>query len=434
MPHLTRRLALLALPGLLLIAPTLVSAQTASAAATAEIQQLLSDARVQDALRLIEEGDEVTMATHVELTQIPAPPFMEEVRGARVMEMMLELGVDSAWVDEEGNVLGLRKGTGSGPVLALTGHLDTVFPEGTDVSVQQRGDTLYAPGISDDTRGLAAILAVLRTMNQAEIRTAGDILFVATVGEEGLGDLRGVKYLFRDGGPRIDAFISVDGTGQDGITHQGLGSYRYRITFEGPGGHSWGAFGLANPAHALGRAVQLFDVAAAELTAEGPRTSYNIGRIGGGTSVNSIPFESWMEVDMRSESPESLDIVDAALINAVNTAVEQENAERRRGDEVTVTIDRIGTRPSGSGDEGDPLVQRAIAATTALDRLPSLGRSSTDSNIPISLGIPAITIGGGGGGGAAHSLDEWYLNVNGPVGIKRILLISLAQVGMAPVG
>jgi acetylornithine deacetylase/succinyl-diaminopimelate desuccinylase-like protein len=170
------------------------------------------------------------------------------------------------------------------------------------------------------------------------------------------------------------------------------------------------------------------------LTAEGPRTSYNIGRIGGGTSVNSIPFESWMEVDMRSESPESLDIVDAALTNAVNTAVEQENAERRRGDEVTVTIDRIGTRPSGSGDEGDPLVQRAIAATTALDRLPSLGRSSTDSNIPISLGIPAITIGGGGGGGASHSLDEWYLNVNGPVGIKRILLISLAQVGMAPVG
>ena len=434
MPHLTRRLALLALPGLLLIAPTLVSAQTASADATAQIEQLLADARVQDALRLIEEGDEVTMATHVELTQIPAPPFMEEVRGARVLEMMLELGVDSAWVDEEGNVLGLRKGTGSGPVLALTGHLDTVFPEGTDVRVQQRGDTLYAPGISDDTRGLAAILAVLRTMNQAEIRTAGDILFVATVGEEGLGDLRGVKYLFRDGGPRIDAFISVDGTGQDGITHQGLGSYRYRITFEGPGGHSWGAFGLANPAHALGRAVQLFDVAAAELTAEGPRTSYNIGRIGGGTSVNSIPFESWMEVDMRSESPESLDIVDAALINAVNRAVEQENAERRRGDEVTVTIDRIGTRPSGSGDEGDPLVQRAIAATTALDRLPSLGRSSTDSNIPISLGIPAITIGGGGGGGAAHSLDEWYLNVNGPVGIKRIMLISLAQVGMAPVG
>lgn len=398
-----------------------------------EIQRLLADPRIQEAFRLIEEGDETTIADLIELTEIPAPPFMEQVRGQRFLQKMIDLGVDSAWIDEEGNALGLRRGTGDGPVLALTGHLDTVFPEGTDVSVEQRGDTLFAPGISDDTRGLATVLAVLRAMNQANIRTAGDILFVGTVGEEGLGDLRGVKHLFRDGGPRIDAFISIDGTSPDRVTHQGLGSYRYRINFTGPGGHSWGAFGLANPAHALGRAIALFDEAAAEFTAEGPRTSYNIGRMGGGTSVNSIPFESWIEVDMRSESPESLDAIDAILVASVNEAVEAENEQRLRGEPVAATLDRIGTRPSGSIDESEALVQRSVAATRALDRLPTLGRSSTDSNIPIALGIPAVTLGGGGGGGAGHSLDEWYLNVNGPIGIQRVLLIAVAQTGLAPV-
>jgi acetylornithine deacetylase/succinyl-diaminopimelate desuccinylase-like protein len=401
----------------------------------AEIRLLLDDPRVREAFRVVEESDARTMAELVELTEIPAPPFGEERRGRRFLEMLRETGVDTAWVDAEGNVLALRRGSGDGPALALTGHLDTVFPEGTDVAVQVRGDTLYAPGISDDTRGLVTVLAVLRALNAAEIRTRGDLLLVGTVGEEGLGDLRGVKHLFRTDGPRIDAFISVDGTSPDRITHQALGSYRYRITFQGPGGHSWGAFGLANPAHALGRAVRHFDERAAPYAATAAaRTSYSVGRIGGGTSVNSIPFEAWMEVDMRSESPAALDEIDAILLGAVTDGLAEENAARLRGDSLRVEVERIGTRPSGSIAEDSPLVQRAVAATRALGRLPSLGRSSTDSNIPISMGVPAVTLGGGGGGGNAHSLDEWYLNVNGPVGIQRILLVTLAQVGLAPMG
>jgi len=382
------------------------------------------------AMELVESQDALTMTALRELTQIPAPPFGEEVRGRRVLEMMRDLGVDSAWVDEEGNVLGLRRGTGTGQTVALTGHLDTVFPEGTDVSIRERGDTIFAPGVSDDTRGLVAMLAVLRALNEAEVQTGADLLFVATVGEEGLGDLRGVKHLFRDGGPRIDAFVSIDGTGHSGITHQGLGSHRYRITVRGPGGHSWGAFGLANPAHALGRAIDYFDAAADAMTRSGPRTSYNVGRIGGGTSVNSIPFEAWMEVDMRSESPESLDRIDEALQISVRRAVAEANQNRRRGEELTVELDFIGERPSGEIALDDEFLQRGVAATRLLGIEPRLGRGSTDSNIPISLGIPSMTIGGGGVGLRAHSLAEGFINRDGPLGIKRALLIVVAQAGV----
>lgn len=431
---LRSRLSLAALV-LALASPSLLWAQDPDAAYVDEIQRLRADGRVQEALRLLEVDDALTMSDLRELTEIPAPPFMETERGLRFLEMLRELGVDSAWVDTEGNVLGLRRGTGDGPVVALTGHLDTVFPEGTDVSIREAGDTLYAPGVADDTRGLATVLAVLRVLNQADVRTGGDVLFVGTVGEEGLGDLRGVKHLFRDGGPRIDAFLSVDGTSDTRVTHQALGSYRYRVTFQGPGGHSWGAFGLANPAHAMGRAIRAFDEAAGPFTAaEEARTSYNVGVIGGGTSVNSVPFEAWMEIDMRSESPASLDRIDAILMDAIETGLEEENAARVQGEALTVDVDRIGTRPSGEIPADDALVQRAVAATLSLGLEPSLGRSSTDSNIPISLGVPAVTLGGGGVAGSSHSLDEWYLNHEGPRGIQRVLLIVLAQAGLAPVG
>ncbi len=397
-----------------------------------EIRALMDDPAVEAALDYIAETDEQTMSTLVELTEIPAPPFMEERRGQRFLEMLREHGVDTAWVDAEGNVLGLRRGSGSGGTLALTGHLDTVFPEGTDVTVRMRGDTLVAPGIGDDTRGLAALLAILRALNTANVRTNADILFVGTVGEEGLGDLRGVKHLFRDGGPSIDAFISIDGTRDRGITHQGLGSHRYRVTFVGPGGHSWGAFGLANPAHALGRAIRYFQDGADVYTRDAPRrTSYNVGRMGGGTSVNSVPFEAWMEVDMRSEGVETLEAVDAMLHEAVQRALREENALRRRGEPLTVDVDLIGDRPSGEIAVSDPLVMRAFAATQALGLEPQLGRSSTDSNVPISKGIPAITIGGGGVGIGAHSPEEAFVNRDGPRGIQRALLIVVAQAGLA---
>lgn len=418
-----------AAPGLIQAPPPSGGGDTT---AVAEVRRLLEDPRVQAAFGYLEENDAETMADHMELTQIPAPPFMEEARGLRFLERLQEIGVDSAWVDEEGNVIGLRRGTGEG-TMVISGHLDTVFPEGTDVTIRQVGDTLYAPGIGDDTRGITAVLAILRAMNAASIRTVQDVWFVGTVGEEGLGDLRGMKYLFREGGHPIDAFISIDGLGRHGITNAGLGSYRYRVTFRGPGGHSWGAFGLGNPIHALGRAVTRFDEVASEYTArEGlPRTSYNVGRIGGGTSVNSIAFEAWMEVDMRSESTEALDGIDALFREAMQEGVDEANQVRRRGEELTLEVDKIGDRPSGEIPESDPFVQRAIAATELTGGLATLGRSSTDSNIPISMGIPAITIGGGGTGAGAHSLDEYFINREGPQGIQRALLILLAQAGMA---
>ncbi len=398
----------------------------------AEVRRLAEGRRVQAAFRHIEETDARTMADLVELTQIPAPPFMETARGERFLEMLREAGVDSAWVDAEGNVIARRRGRVGGSVVAFSGHLDTVFPEETDVTVRQRGDTLFAPGIADDTRGLATVLAVLRAMNAAELQTDADILFIGTVGEEGLGDLRGVKHLFREGGPRIDAFISIDGTDPSRITNKGLGSHRYRVTFQGPGGHSWGAFGLANPAHALGRAIRTFEDGADAFTRSGPRTSYNVGRIGGGTSVNSIPFEAWMEVDMRSESQQSLEAVDRIFQDAMRRGLDEENAIRRSGAPLAVDVELIGDRPSGAVPDDHPFVLRAVAASQVLGTGAEIGRGSTDSNIPLAKGIPSLTLGGGGEGGRVHSLDEWFINRDGPTGIKRALLILVAQAGLSP--
>jgi len=397
-----------------------------------EAERIRSHPAVRRALEIVEETDERTIRDQIELTEIPAPPFGEETRGRRFAGMLREAGVDSVWTDAEGNVIGLRKGRVGEEVLAISGHLDTVFPEETDVSVAVRGDTLVAPGIADDGRGLATVLAVLRAMNEAGVETESDVLFIGTVGEEGLGDLRGMKHLFGPEGPRIDAFISVDGTSAARVTNAGLGSHRYRVTFRGPGGHSWGAFGLANPHHALGEAIEDWVHAADAYTRDGPRTSYNVGRIGGGTSVNSIPFESWMEVDMRSVSDERLNGVDSLFQRALRRAVERQNEVRRRGDPLTVDVEMIGDRPSGLISAETPFIQRGMAATVALGLEPSLGRSSTDSNIPISMGVPAMTIGGGGIGYGAHSLDEYYVNEEGHVGIQRALLIVAAQAGVAP--
>lgn len=399
-----------------------------------EVARIFAMPSVREAFDRIEARDAETMRTLVALTEIPAPPFAEEVRALAYRDMLEEAGADSVYIDEVGNVIAVRRGTGGGRgVVAIAGHLDTVFPEGTDVTVRMTGDTLRAPGVGDDARGLTATLVVLRAMNDAGIRTESDILFIGTVGEEGTGDLRGMKHLFREGGPPISSFISIDGTSDRRVTHQGLGSHRYRVTFTGPGGHSWGAFGLVNPAHAAGRAMHYFDVVADAYTKSGPKTSYNVGVIEGGTSVNSIPFEVSMQVDMRSESQERLLEIDALFHEAVARAVSEMNANRRSGPALTVDVEMIGDRPSGSVDEDDPLIQKAISATEILGLEPSLGRSSTDSNIPISLGVPAVTIGGGGSGGGGHSLREWFVNENGPRGIQRALLIVVAQAGLAPI-
>lgn len=412
------------------------SAKKAEATVSSEYQSkintLAQSSDVTKAFQFIKKNDDQTISNQIELTEIPAPPFKEHNfgRGERFAELLKEYGADSVWTDSIGNVIGLRKGTQRDSVLALAAHLDTVFPEETDVTVTQKGDTLFAPGIGDDGRGLTTILTVLRAFDSNDIQTQSDILFVGDVGEEGLGDLRGMKQLFSEDGPQIDTFISIDGSGSTSVTNGALGSHRYRVTFKGPGGHSWGAFGLANPHHALGQAITNFVKSADDYTSEGAKTSYNVGRIGGGTSVNSIPFESWMEVDMRSLSQERLNTIDTLFHQAVQKAVDSQNGIRRSGPPLTADIKMIGNRPSGITDPDDPLVQRAMAATVNIGNEPYLRTSSTDSNIPISQGIPAITLDGGGKGGDAHSLDEWFLNEDGYKGIQRVFLIVAAQAGI----
>ncbi|SVC47429.1 uncharacterized protein METZ01_LOCUS300283, partial [marine metagenome] len=305
-----------------------------------EVRAVMEDSRVQAAFEYIDSHDDETLETLIALTEIPAPPFAETERARIFLELLNSIGIDNSYIDEVGNVIALRKGAAPNPeTLVISGHLDTVFPEGTNVQVQQMGDTLKAPGIGDDTRGLATLLAILRSLNANNIETKNNILFVGTVGEEGLGDLRGVKHLFTNSEFVISSFISIDGTGDTRVTHQGLGSHRYSVTFKGPGGHSWGAFGLVNPAHILSRAVHYFEIAADAYTRNGPKTSYNVGMVQGGTSINSIPAEVSMQVDMRSESQDRLIEIDSIFQRSIHKAVREGNVNRRTGPTLNVDIE-----------------------------------------------------------------------------------------------
>lgn len=393
-----------------------------------ELKALGENAQIQEALAYILNSDSRTIDEHILLTEIPAPPFKEDKRALQFLKMIqLETGIDSVWIDEVGNVLAWKRGEDGNRTVVLDAHLDTVFPEGTDVKVRMRGDTLCAPGIGDDTRGLAMVLAVARAVEKSGLKTKANQLYIASVGEEGLGDLRGVKHLFRTGGPKIDSWISIDGGNTGRVNNQALGSYRYKVSFRGAGGHSWGAFGLANPHHALGSAIHNFTIEADKFTLSGPRTSYNVGRIGGGTSINSIPFESWMEIDIRSIAPERLDSMEMILRMACEKALKEQNEIARIGDPVTLNFEKIGDRPSGSTDEKSQLIQRAIAATAFMGKYPEMTIGSTNSNIPISKGIPAVTIGRGGKARNAHSLNEWWLNEDGHLAVQLALLLFVAE-------
>jgi len=422
----------------LLLFPFLLLGQKISKAVTTikpqfqeEIKDLSEQRKIIGAFQLIEEQRNHTLADHILLTEIEAPPFKEDKRAAQFLKMMKATGVDSIWIDKIGNVLALRKGKTGNKTVVLDAHLDTVFPEGTDVTVKMRGDTLYAPGAADDTRGLAMLIRVLNAMNEAKIATEADILFVGSVGEEGLGDLRGVKYLFSEKGVKIDSWIAIDGGSLSRINNKALGSHRYQVTFHGPGGHSWGAFGLANPHHALGTAIHYFTEAANQFTSYGPKTSYNVGVIQGGTSINSVPFSSTMQIDMRSVSPARLDSMDVILKTAMKKALDHQNKIKRIGKDLTVEIEKIGDRPSGELSEELPIIQRAMASVALLGKRPQLTRGSTNSNIPISMGIPAVTIGRGGIGRNAHSLDEWWLDVEGYKSTQLALLMLLAEAKLA---
>jgi acetylornithine deacetylase/succinyl-diaminopimelate desuccinylase-like protein len=326
--------------------------------------------------------------------------------------------------------MGIRRGTAAGPLLAVVAHLDTVFPEGTNVKVRRDGTRLMAPGIGDNTRGAALMLAVVRAMNAAKIETKSDILFVGNVGEEGEGDLRGVKFLLQKGryAGRIGQFVAIDGGDLGSLTRGGVGSLRYRVTFKGPGGHSYGAFGLVNPAFAMGNAIAKFSRLQVPAS---PKTTFNVGVLSGGTSVNSIPAEVQMVVDMRSVSCGELKKVNEAFLALVRGAVDEENAARStREGRIAADARLIGDRPCGETALHAPIVQTATAAVTAFGLTPSYGISSTDSNVPMSLGIPAITIGRGPGG-RAHSPDEWT-DVAKPAAVEAVqvaLTIIIAVAG-----
>lgn len=422
-----RLLPLFASLAFVIAAPT--AAQTSPARADAAIKRIVSSAQFKKAGAAIEAGHDRWVANTIALTEIPAPPFKEEARAKAYAAMFRERGLSDVEIDEEGNVLGLRKGSGRGPVVVVSAHLDTVFPEGTDVKVRREGDKLHAPGIGDDSAGLATQLALIDALNAGGIRTASDILFVGTVGEEGLGDLRGVRHLFGKGRykDRIKAFFSIDGSGLESLTNQGTGSKRYRITFKGPGGHSFGAFGLVNPMGALAQTVT--DLYRIDVPQK-PKTTYSASVVGGGTSVNSIPEEVWLEVDMRSENAAELGKLEQSFLAILPRAAEAENKARStREGPVTAEAKQIGDRPAGATAEDSDIVRFAAAAHRAEGLKAELRASSTDSNVAMALGIPAITVSGVASGGRAHAPDEWIdVEKAGNVRLKRARLATLLAV------
>lgn len=397
---------------------------------THDIAAIAARSDVRQAMAHIVAGQAQDLRDLVELTEIPAPPFGEAARAGRFADMLRQAGLSDVTIDAVGNVIARRRGRGRGPTLAFIAHLDTVFPIETDIRVRIEGDTFRAPGIGDNARGLVYLLALARAMQAAAVRTRGDILFVGSVGEEGLGDLRGVKHLFRAGGPRIDAALVIDGGPPGRIVNVAVGSLRYRVIVTGPGGHSWSAFGAANPHHALGRIIARFDEAAGALTgAGGPKATFNVGLIGGGTSVNSIPFESWMEVDMRSADSDALEALNQALQDAAAAGLAEENDARTMGPSLQLEWRRVGLRPGGTTSIDTPLIRTSLAAMAHLDIAPQYEEASTDANVPISLGIPAITLSRGGESGASHAPQEWWRNVNAHVAPQLGLLIAVAMTG-----
>ena len=401
-------------------------AQTPDAA----VARIVGSAEFKQATTFIDGDYDRFVRELIALNEIPAPPFKEAARAKAFLAMLKESGLSDVELDAEGNAMGVRKGTGDGPMLAVVAHLDTVFPEGTSVKVKRDGTRLHAPGIADNTRGAALLLALVRAMNAARFRTTGDILFVGNVGEEGEGDLRGVKFLLHKGKykDRIKKFVAIDGGEQGTITRGGVGSLRYRVSFRGPGGHSYGAFGLVNPAFAMGGAIAKFS--RLQVPAE-PRTTFNVGVVSGGTSVNSIPAEVQMVVDMRSVSCAELKKLNGAFLAVVREAVDEENAARStREGKISADPKLIGDRPCGETALDSPIVRTATAAVKAFGLAPSYGISSTDSNVPMNMGIPAITIGRGVGG-RSHSPDEWT-DVAKPAAVQAVqvaLAITVAVAG-----
>lgn len=395
-----------------------VAAAAPPAKLVAAQKTLMASRQFAAAAASLEKDWDAMIADIVTLTEIEAPPFGEAKRAAVYADKLKAAGLIDVTIDKAGNAYGFRKGTGGGPLLVVAAHLDTVFPAGTDVKVKRDGDRMAAPGIADDTAALATLLSLVRALDAAKIATKSDIVFMGDVGEEGQGDLRGMRHLFNEGplAGKIGQFISIE-SGGGRVTTLGVGSRRYRLTYKGPGGHSFGAFGLVNPAYALGDAMTEFGKTKVP---SAPKTTYSIGTLSGGTSVNSIPFSVSAEIDMRSESKAELDAVEKHYLSLLQPAADRENTARStRAGKIEVDNKLIGDRPAGSTPTDAPIVQVAAAAIAAGGVTPRYASGSTDSNLPMSLGIPAITLGSGFDSARNHSLDE-YLTLDKPKNLQTM--------------
>jgi acetylornithine deacetylase/succinyl-diaminopimelate desuccinylase-like protein len=390
------------------------------------IEVLSKDPKVKAGLDFLEEDNDYTTQEQIALTEIPAPTFQEQERGLEYQRRLIEYGLKNVQIDSQGNVFGVRPGTGNGPKLVVAGHLDTVFPGSTDVKAKLRDSRIYAPGIADDGRGLSSVLTLLRAIEKANIKTTGDIIFGATVGEEGLGDLNGVKALFENR-KDIDGFISIEPGSPERITYLATGSRRYHVTYTGTGGHSFGDFGKPSAIHALGRAIaKISDIQ----TPKEPKTTFNVGTINGGTSVNTISAKAEMLIDMRSVSPDALKDLEDKVMDILKVAADEEN-KRWETNDIQVDIKLVGDRPAGSQPEDSIIVQAALASAEVLGFEAILDEpSSTDSNVPISLGVPAVTLGGGGKFGGCHTLEEFYDPTDAFYGVQKIFLTMLGLVGV----
>jgi tripeptide aminopeptidase len=391
---------------------------------------LADQAQVRVALEWLEKNVIWINDQQSRLTEIPAPSFQEQKRAAAMKALLAEQGL-TVQSDKIGNVIGELRGASDKEIVMLTAHLDTVFPEGTDVRVKQDGERLVAPGISDNGTGLAALVGIARAMHVAKVHPQRTILFAANVGEEGEGNLRGMRALIDAYRTKLRAVIVLDGSGVDHVTTKALASRRLEVVITGPGGHSWSDFGIPNPISALVRGSVRFINTKVPVA---PRTTFNLGQVEGGTSVNSIPYEAKLKVDLRSESEDELVRLETALRECMAAGVkdEMDNARERNRGKLEWKLTNIGSRPGGELPADAALLSALRAADDFVGNQSRLERSSTDANIPLSLGIDAIAIGAGGNGGGAHSLQEWYEPAGRELGLKRVLLTLLGSAGVAP--
>jgi tripeptide aminopeptidase len=365
----------------------------------------------------------------IRLTEIPAPEFNEARRGEFLKTLFEATGLQVR-IDKTGNVIAERPGTDAKSVILLVAHLDTVFPASADVRVKREANRLTAPGIADNGAGLAALAGLARTLSESQIRTAKTIVLAGDVGEEGEGNLRGVRALVEGYGSRLAAVIAIDGASIEHVTTQGIASQRVEVTITGSGGHSWSDFGAPNPITALARAIVKFS---SINVPDDPRSSFNFGVIEGGTSVNSIPASAAVKVDLRSEQESQVKTMDAALRDAVDSGIKEEmSAARVNNDPLKASVRSLGSRPAGKLPDDSPLLETLRNVDAFLGNRSRLERSSTDANIPLSLGIPAISIGGGGKGGGSHTLAEWYDATGRETGLKRLFLLTVALAGAQP--